>query len=92
MHGGKMKVRRWQGEKMLEDQQKKLNEGEVLAVETADSINKESTEEEMDYSDSLEVMYAEANPVPMQIDSSFQEGDVEAAATEWVQANLISLR
>ncbi|KAG5606723.1 hypothetical protein H5410_028215 [Solanum commersonii] len=35
--------------------------------------------------------YRHSEPVPIQIDSSNQERDVEATANEWVQANMISL-
>ncbi|KAG5599521.1 hypothetical protein H5410_030891 [Solanum commersonii] len=36
-------------------------------------------------------MYIESDPVPLQIDISSQEEDMEANATEWVQANMLNL-
>ncbi|KAH0705536.1 hypothetical protein KY290_010227 [Solanum tuberosum] len=52
---------------------------------------KQREEEEMDFSDAMVVMYADAEPIPIQIDSSSQEGDIEANATKWIQENMISL-
>ncbi|KAH0632408.1 hypothetical protein KY284_035194 [Solanum tuberosum] len=44
-----------------------------------------------DFSEALEGMYNEHEPIPLQIDNSANEEEASIEATKWVQANMIKL-
>jgi len=87
---GEEESRRRRKKKEDKDRLEKQNHGEILIIDEVIESQKQR-EEETDFSDTLEIMYAESNPVPLQIDISSQEEDMEANATEWVQANMLNL-
>ena len=88
---GKEEGRRRRRKKAYKDRLEKQKHGEILIIDEAIKSQKQR-EEETDFSDTLEIMYAESEPVPLQMDISSQEEDMEANATEWVQANMLNLR
>lgn len=63
-----------------------IKDGELISK---DKVIQHNEEGEMDFSESLLVMYSE--PEPLQVVSNAQEEDIAANASEWVQANMIKL-
>ncbi|WMV45160.1 hypothetical protein MTR67_038545 [Solanum verrucosum] len=90
--GGIPLARRGRGKKNGTKHKQKFKEGDNLAIQKTAESKQQRTGEEIDFSDAMVVMYADSEPVPIQIDSSNQERDVEATANEWVQANMITNR
>ena len=72
------------------DMLEKQNHREILII---DEVIKSQIqrEEETNFPNTLEIMYAESEPVPLQIDISSLGEDIEANATEWVHANILNL-
>lgn len=80
MKGKKEGWYRWK-KKTNKDTLEKQNHGEILIIdEVIESQNQRK--EETDFPNTLEIMYAESEPVPLQIDISSLGEDMEANATE----------
>lgn len=65
--------------------------GEIEIFAEVEPIQKQSTVDEMDFSEALVVMYSEGNPTPLQIDNNELEEDLASKANSSVQSNTIKL-